>query len=175
MSEEKRQGGEFRPSLLQQNKTSHQPSGSHPIAGGWWRAMKIHVKELGKSEYIIVRKWQLVWAGAAAGVRVRSGWVYCANVSCHHIEVHNKMAPLYNGWLMTRARAESLICPAWPGLNTHQATEIRALGVSSWLWSSPRDWSVNTNMLSQDIKDPLSTSQSHTFKRKVPWQLSKSR
>ena len=120
----------------------------------------IHVKELGKSEYIIVRKWQLVRAGAAAGVRVRSGWVYCANVSCHHIEVHNKMAPLYNGWLMTRARAESLICPAWPGLNTHQATEIRALGVSSWLWSSPRDRSVNTNILSQDIKDPLSTSQS---------------
>ena len=51
MSEEKRQGGEFRPSLLQQNKTSHQPSDSHPIAGGWWRAMKIHVKELGKSEH----------------------------------------------------------------------------------------------------------------------------
>ena len=27
----------------------------------------------------------------------RTGSVYCVNVSCHHIEVHNKMAPLYNG------------------------------------------------------------------------------
>ena len=101
--------------------------------------------------------------------RSRLGWVYCANVSCHHIEVHNKMAPLYNGWLMTRAWAESLICPAWPGLNTHQATQIRALRLSSWLWTSPRDWSVNTNILSQDIKDPLETSQSHTF----TWKFTK--
>ena len=42
--------------------------------------------------------------------------VYCVNVSCHHIEVHNKMVPLYNGWLMTW-EPRAVICPALPGLN----------------------------------------------------------